>query len=85
MLRARSEQVQDEQDPRLAHEQASLRVVLGEVGCLPLRLERALKQRKVVPLELDEAAALQRLERPDDARRAEVQRPEDLRLVAVLV
>src|SRR5438094_8020423 len=41
VLRSRSEQVQDEQDPRLAPEQASLLGVLGGLARLTLRPARA--------------------------------------------
>ena len=71
VLRRRRQPLQHEPDPRLAHPEAPLVIVVGPVG-----LVQPLERRDVVAAQLHQAASLQRTERLDDARSAEVDRAE---------
>jgi hypothetical protein len=84
---ARCERVCDQQDPRLAEPERRHDPLLRKVRLLPIRLQETECDFGPVPPELDDIGALQRVQRPDDARRPEVERPRppQRRLVVVLV
>ncbi len=79
VLLRRREPLQHESNPRLAHPQAPLLVVVGKVG-----LVRALEVRDVVAAELHEPPALQRVERPNDTGAAGIHRPKAMPVVALV-